>query len=43
MRLLSGIRMHRTSRMAAEALEALTVAAKLCDDVQRRIESAQEP
>jgi|SRR5450432_4538743 len=28
---------------AAEALEALTVPAKLCDDVQRRIESAQEP
>ena len=28
---------------AAEAAEALTVAAKLCEAVQRRIESAQEP
>ena len=28
---------------AAEAAEALTVAATLCDEVQRRIESAQEP
>jgi HEPN domain-containing protein len=28
---------------AAEAAEALTAAAKLCDDVQRRMESAQEP
>jgi hypothetical protein len=28
---------------AAEAAEALTAAAKLCDEVQRRIESAQEP
>jgi hypothetical protein len=28
---------------AAEAAEALTLAAKLCDEVQRRIESAQEP
>jgi HEPN domain-containing protein len=28
---------------AAEAAEALTVAANLCDEVRRRIESAQEP
>jgi HEPN domain-containing protein len=28
---------------AAETAEALTVAAKLCDEVRRRIESAQEP
>jgi hypothetical protein len=28
---------------AAEAAEALTVGAKLCEAVQRRIESAQEP
>ncbi len=28
---------------AAEAAEALTVAARLCDEVQRRIEIAQEP
>lgn len=28
---------------AAEAAEALAVAARLCEEVQRRIESAQEP
>jgi hypothetical protein len=28
---------------AAEAAEALAAAAKLCDEVQRRMESAQEP
>jgi hypothetical protein len=28
---------------AAEAAEALTVAAEFCDEVRRRIESAQRP
>jgi hypothetical protein len=42
MRLRSGTRMRQYEPDTAEAAEALTIATRLCDEVQRRMASALE-